>query len=100
MTANIDISGLCFIKSTAEDEQRGLLGWVSLIVCDTLHLDGIALRRTMEGRLVPTWFAKSETVPKASSVGSANTAFAIRRSVGVSSPLAAATRSNVEVSGA
>ena len=57
-------------------------------------------KRTMEGRLVPTWFAKSETVPKARRVGSANTASAIRRSVGVSSPLAAATRSNVEVSGA
>ena len=50
-------------------------------------------KRTIEGRLVPMRSARSETVPKASSVGSATTTSAIRRSVGVSCPLALAISS-------
>ena len=46
--------------------------------------------------LVPTRLARSETVPKASRVGSASTASAMRRSVGVSVLPAAATRSSVD----
>ncbi len=47
----LDIAGLGFVTSTAADQQRGLLGWVTCIVNDALLIDGIAIRRTRDGQL-------------------------------------------------
>jgi hypothetical protein len=40
-------------------ERRGLLGWVSLEI-NGLVIDGLALRRTREGRLALSWPAKRD----------------------------------------
>ena len=37
-------------RASWPDQQRGLLGWVSLVLDDALALDGVALRRTRDGR--------------------------------------------------
>jgi hypothetical protein len=44
------ISGVGFTKATADDERRGLLGYVTLTFADLLLLDGITLRATDSGR--------------------------------------------------
>jgi hypothetical protein len=45
------ISILSFASAPAEDQERGLLGWLSLDVDGLLLLDGVVLRRTRQGRL-------------------------------------------------
>ncbi len=45
------ISILAFSSAPVQDRKRGLLGWISCSVGDLLRVDGIALRRTLDGRL-------------------------------------------------
>lgn len=44
------ISDLRFTPAPRDDQARGLLGWVSLVLDGGLCIDGIALRRTRDGR--------------------------------------------------
>lgn len=46
--AEPDIEILSFSSSSAEDQERGLLGWLSLAV-GLLRLDGVGLRQTKDG---------------------------------------------------
>jgi len=45
------VAGVRFAEASARDQERGLLGYVSLLVSDSLRLDGVCLRRTEDGRL-------------------------------------------------
>lgn len=45
------IVGVRFTAAPKDARARGLLGWVSATVGESLHLDGIAVRRTRDGRL-------------------------------------------------
>lgn len=45
------VSSVTFARAQHADRQRGLLGWVSLVLDDSVLLDGIALRRTANGHL-------------------------------------------------
>ena len=36
--------------SSPEDQHAGLLGWVSFTLCGALRVEGVALRRTSDGR--------------------------------------------------
>lgn len=49
MTARVAVSNVRFVPSSVHDAAEGLEGWVSFRYGDLL-LDGIALRRTREGR--------------------------------------------------
>ena len=41
------VSHVHFVPAEAEDQVTGLLGWVSFDVNGGLHLDGVAVRRTL-----------------------------------------------------
>ena len=50
---------LSFTSASADEQERGLLGWLSLDIDGLLLLDGVALRRTRNGR-----FALSFPAPR------------------------------------
>jgi len=51
MSESPRVSAIRFSAAPARDVRSGLLGWVSFILGD-LHLDGVAVRKTRDGRLV------------------------------------------------
>lgn len=44
--------------------ESGLLGWVGVELNDTLQLDGLTLRRTLDGRLTLSYPARRDTLGK------------------------------------
>ena len=60
MTSQISISNVRFSAGTPEMIREGLLGWVAVTVNDTIRLDGIALRRTRDGRQVLSFPARRD----------------------------------------
>jgi hypothetical protein len=50
-TPQLTLSDIAFIPACRKGVRSGLLGWVSFLVNGTIHLDGIAVRRTRCGRL-------------------------------------------------
>ena len=52
MTDELRISDVRFTTADKNEKQNGLLGWVTCLVNGKLRLDGIAVRRTLDGRLV------------------------------------------------
>jgi len=51
MSEHIHITSVQFTASEPEEAQTGILGWVSIIVNDSLVLRGIAVRRTLDERV-------------------------------------------------
>ena len=47
---DIVVSSIRYVPAGPEDQQRGLLGWVSCAL-GLIRVDGIAVRRTLSGRL-------------------------------------------------
>ncbi len=56
----IRIGNVRFTASSPRENESGLVGWVSCSVNGGLHLDGLALRRTAEGRLTLTFPARRD----------------------------------------
>jgi hypothetical protein len=54
------ISHIRFVVASRDDISRGVLGWVSLTLDGALRLDGIALRRTLDGRLALSFPARRD----------------------------------------
>ncbi len=52
MTDPTHVSGLRFAQAPAGAYSAGLLGYASFVIADLIVLDGIAVRRTRDGRLV------------------------------------------------
>lgn len=46
----MDISGVKFSAATPEEKETGLLGWCSYLMGGTVQIDGVAVRRTADGR--------------------------------------------------
>jgi hypothetical protein len=44
------VSEVRFTSARSDDIERGLIGWASFTVDGNLRLDGVAVRRTVEGR--------------------------------------------------
>ncbi len=57
---NLRISDVRFVAASAEDVERGILGWISLVLNDTIQLDGVTLRRTLDGRLTVSFPARRD----------------------------------------
>ncbi len=51
MADALRIGDVRFVSGSPIDVQGGLIGWVSCVLNGTIHLDGISLRRTLNGRL-------------------------------------------------
>ena len=47
----VRISEVRFVSGPPADARDGLIGWVSCIINRAIHIDGICLRRTLNGRL-------------------------------------------------
>lgn len=47
----VSVSCVAFTSAAQEDVERGLLGFISLLINGVLAIDGVSLRRTREGRL-------------------------------------------------
>ena len=54
------ISNLQFKSARISDAESGLLGWISCSINGTLRLDGIAVRRTLDGRLALSFPARRD----------------------------------------
>lgn len=51
MPDTLRITNIRFVPAQLADRSRGLRGWVSLELGDAVHLDGIAVRRGLNGRM-------------------------------------------------
>ena len=60
MPRDISITDVRFLAARPDQISTGLLGWVSLVVNVRLRLDGIALRRTADGRLALSFPARRD----------------------------------------
>ena len=49
--SDLIVSDLVFTPSRIEERDTGLMGWIECQLGESLRLDGIALRRTREGRI-------------------------------------------------
>jgi len=49
MNGNVTVSDLRFSEASEADARTGLVGWIRLVINDAIVLDGIALRRTLDG---------------------------------------------------
>ncbi|MBK9386054.1 MAG: hypothetical protein IPN34_14680 [Planctomycetes bacterium] len=49
--ARLELSELRFTPSAPRFRAEGLLGWLSLVLNGALRIDGVAVRRTMSGRV-------------------------------------------------
>lgn len=49
------ISNLRYAPASSRQRSEGLLGWVSFRLAGAFHIDGVALRRTRDGRLALSW---------------------------------------------
>ena len=58
MSSEIHIGTVRYIAAPAASVETGLLGWVSFIVNRMLHVNGVAVRRTMEGKTVLSFPAR------------------------------------------
>ena len=45
------IADIKFVAAEGDDRAAGLLAWISCVIDDTVLIDGITLRRTLDGRL-------------------------------------------------
>ena len=54
------VADVRFTAASTEDVERGLFGWVSCLINGTLCLDGLAVRRTLDGRLVLSFPARTD----------------------------------------
>jgi len=57
---DLRIANVRFVAAPREEVKRGLLGWVSLVLNDAVQLDGLTLRRTLEGRLTLSFPARRD----------------------------------------
>ena len=60
----IEVSDVVFVAASAEDIVTGLLGWSSCTVNRRLRFDGLAVRRTLKGRIQLAFPAKSDRAGK------------------------------------
>ncbi len=54
------ISGLRFTSCTPRDRATGLVGYASFVLADFVRLDGVAVRRTSDGRIVLSFPVKHD----------------------------------------
>jgi len=52
MTPVVLVSNIRFVAASTADERHGLLGWASFVLAETLVVESVALRRTLDGRTV------------------------------------------------
>jgi hypothetical protein len=55
------VTHVAFTPAGADDRSRGLLGWVECSLGGLLRLDGIAVRRTLEGRITLAYPARKSS---------------------------------------
>ena len=60
MVAVLLIDNVKFSAAGPQETSAGLIGWVALTVNGLLRLDGLALRRTTDGRLVLSFPARRD----------------------------------------
>ncbi len=64
MTTRLLVNRVRFEPAPSELRKAGLLGWISLDIADALRIDGIAVRRTRDGRRVLSFPAKTDRYGK------------------------------------
>ena len=56
----IYITNIVFKRALDRDQARGLLGWVTCDLGEALRLDGITVRKTLDGRLTLSFPARED----------------------------------------
>ena len=58
MTEHPEVQNVRFTPARPKDQALGLLGWVSCTIDTLVRLDGLAVRRTLDGRIVISFPAR------------------------------------------
>ena len=59
--SDLRIDNVQFASAPRHEQSRGLIGWVSCTMNDTVKLAGLTLRRTLEGRLALSFPSKRDS---------------------------------------
>lgn len=54
------ISDVRLVSATAADRGRGLIGYASCVLDNSLRIDGLTIRRTLDGRLAVSFPSKRD----------------------------------------
>ena len=68
MKTSITLSEVRFHAASDSERERGLLGFITAILNGGLRVDGLALRRTLEGRLTISYPERRDADGRARSV--------------------------------
>jgi len=60
MPPDLRISGLRFAPAALQDSALGLLGFASFLLNDRVRVDGVVVRKTLDGRLTLAWPARTD----------------------------------------
>jgi DNA-binding cell septation regulator SpoVG len=60
MTERLKITDVRFVAAAHDDVAHGLLGWIRCTLNDSLRVDGIAVRRTLAGKLAISFPARTD----------------------------------------
>jgi len=60
MASDVQISNVRFSAASRRDAARGLLGFVSCMINGALRIDGLTLRRTLDGQFVVAFPARTD----------------------------------------
>ena len=58
--SDLHVSTVALVNASPTEARSGLLGWVSCVLNQTVVVDGIALRRTADGRLALSYPARRD----------------------------------------
>ncbi len=57
---DLRVSEVRFVAASPAEQETGLIGWVSLLLDDSLRIDGVGLRRTLAGDLTISFPARKD----------------------------------------
>ena len=59
--SDLRITSIAFTTASAAHVQTGLIGWINFVLNDTLLVDGVTLRRTVDGKLTLSFPERRDT---------------------------------------
>lgn len=58
---DLSMTDPCFTPADRDHQRTGLMGWLAVTVDETLRLDGLALRRTLDGRMTVSFPSRRDS---------------------------------------
>ncbi len=61
MAPDLRVTEVRYSPATRDDSTLGLLGFVSFLINNSIRIDGVTVRRSLAGRLILSWPARTDS---------------------------------------